>query len=496
MVARQLPGRQVLSLLPSWLQHHLAELLREEKTPIYLVGGGVRDLLLGRTPTDIDLTVATAARRWARRLADRSGGTSVALGRNEDAAREVRGTCTVDISSFREGAGDIEAELALRDLSVNALGLRIDPLFAPPTDSGDIVLPVIDPVGGLGDLAQRRIRMAGDESFRADPLRLVRVFRFAAGLDFVIEEQTLAAMRRQRTLLAVAAPERIAHELDLIMASTRAYGAFVAMAATGLLWQIVPELQAGVGMNQPASHHLDVFGHSLEALRQMERLIVAPGTYFPDDEASLAAYVATGRHRIRLLWAALLHDVGKPPTRAVQEDRGGRITFYNHDRVGSGLFCQVARRLRWSNEDTTRIAALIGEHMRPFHLASVARASNLTLRAAIRIVRRAGEDLPGLFLLAMADALAGRGPERVADMEGELARLYRHLEAIRVDHVAPVQVGPPLLTGNDLIERLGLAPGPLFKQILAAVEEARMEGTVCTFDQALHLAREYATGSA
>lgn len=495
MIAGTLRGRQVLSLLPSWLRRHLADLLREDRSPLYLTGGGVRDLMLGLAPADIDLTVAAGARRWARQLADRTGGTYVELGRNEDAARVVLGRLTVDFSSFREGATEIEAELALRDLTINALGVCIDSLLFNQEGGGDCVLPVIDPAGGLRDLAGKHIRMAGVDSFRADPLRLVRVFRFAASLDFVIEAGTLAAVCGQRTLLAASAPERIAHELDLIMASTQAHGAFAGMAETGLLWQIMPELHAGLGMDQPESHHLDVFGHSLEALRQMEWLVARPGECFPDDSDRLAAYIAVGRNRKRLLWAALLHDLGKPPTRAVRYDRGGRITFYNHDRVGADLLCQVAHRLRWSNEDATRIAALVGEHMRPFHLANVARDSDLTLRAAIRLIRKIGDNLAGLFLLAMADALAGRGVARIADMEAELARLYHHLETVRTEHVVPVQSGPPLLTGRDLIERLGLTPGPLFKIILAAVEEARMEGTVRTFDQALRLAGDYAASS-
>ncbi len=493
-IAANVTDRQVVALLPAWLRGHLAGLLPREEAALYLTGGVVRDLLLGLAPADIDLTVPAGARDLAGRLASRTGGAYVELGRDEDAARVVCKGVIVDCSSFRAGAADIETELTLRDLTVNALALRIDPLLMGPEGEGDQSLPVIDPTGGLRDLEGGLIRMAGPDSFRADPLRLVRVFRFAASLGFTVEPHTLEMVRLQRALLAAPAPERIAHELDLIMASSRAHRAIAAMAETGLLWEIVPELRAGVGMDQPASHHLDVFGHSLEALGQMERLVASPGAYFPDDGGRIAAHVASGRNRVRLLWAALLHDLGKPPTCAVKEDRGGRITFYNHDRAGVNLFRQVARRLRWSNEDTERVAGLIGEHMRPFHLANVARASALTLRAAIRMVRAAGDDLPGLFLLAMADALAGQGPMRIEDMEEELARLYRHLETVRVEHVAPVQAGPPLLTGRDLIERLGLVPGPLFREILTAVEEARMEGSVRTFDEALRLAGDRAAG--
>ena len=323
-------------------------------------------------------------------------------------------------------------------------------------------------------------------------LRLLRVFRFAACLGFTIEPGTLTLVRQQRALIIAPAPERISHELDLILASSQAYRACAEMAKTGLLGEILPELQAGAGMVQPASHHLDVLGHSLDTLRHMEELIVSPAARFPGHGERLAAYLATGRNRVRLKWAALLHDLGKPVTRAVNAERDDRITFHNHDLAGADLFRAVARRLRWGNDDTEQIARLIGAHMRPFHLANVARASTLTLRAAIRLVRAAGDSLPGLLLLAMADALAGQGPERVTGMEEELADLYDHLERVRAEHVAPVQAGPPLLTGRDLIERLQLVPGPLFRKILAAVEEARMEGAVEDADGALLLARSLA----
>jgi poly(A) polymerase len=265
------------------------------------------------------------------------------------------------------------------------------------------------------------------------------------------------------------------------------------MAESGLLWEVLPELSAGIGMEQPKSHHLDVWRHNLETLRQMERIIAAPSSYFPGPDDVMAVYLAGTRQHLRLKWAALLHDLGKPATFALRADKGNRITFYNHDQVGGRIFNTLALRLRWSNEERERVGRLITGHMHPFHLANVARAGTLTLRAAVRMIRKVGDDLPGLFLLAMADSLAGQGVERLEGMEEELVRLYRQLELIRSEHVAPVQSAVPLLTGKDLIEVLHLQPGPIFKRILAAVEEARMTGEVDTVDSALRLARAMVT---
>ena len=487
-VADALSGRQVRAILPRWLQVQLEGLQREMGGEVYLAGGAVRDLLLGVAPADIDITVPVGARIWAEKLVALSGGAYVVLGREEEAARVVSREITIDFSAFRQGAETIGDELIRRDLTVNALAVRIDPLLAD-RDTGDARgLPIIDPTGGRADLAQRRIRVASPESFASDPLRLLRVYRFAACLGFTIDAETSALVQRQHQLLAASAPERIAHELDLIMASIHGHAAFAAMATTGLLWEIIPELAKGAGMVQPQSHHLDVWQHNLETLRQMEQIVAAPVRYFPECGEAVNEYLAGERQRLRLKWAALLHDLGKPATWAINDDKGGRITFYNHDLVGASMFRAVARRLRWSNEDTERVAHLISHHMRPFHLANIVRSGTLTLRAGIRLIRKAGVELPGIFLLSMADALAGQGTERIEGMEAELADLYQHLEKIRREHVEPVCSGPPLLTGRDLIEVLHLHPGPLFKKILLAIEVARMEGTVTDYAGALRQA--------
>lgn len=487
--------RAMLAILPPWLRSQLGILVGEMGGELYLAGGVVRDLLLGKAPEDIDLTVANGARIWAGKLAALSGGAYVTLGREEDAARVVSRKTTIDFSSFRQGAATIHDDLVRRDLTVNAMALRLDPLLLDPESDDAAVVPLVDPTGGRDDLRQGIIRAASADSFTSDPLRLLRVFRFAATLGFAVEAGTLALVHRQRELLRTPAPERVAHEMDLIMASGNCHAALALMAETGLLWEVIPELAAGVGMEQPKSHHLDVFCHNLETLRWMEQILQTPERWFDGGGERLLSCLDDANQRRRLRWAALLHDLGKPATRMVRTDKGDRITFYNHDRVGADLFRAFALRLRWSNEDRERVAHLIEGHMYPFHLANVARDGRLTLRASIRMIRKAGDDLPGLFLLAMADSLAGQGEERIEGMERELNRLYRHLDRVRSEHVEPVQTAPPLLTGRDLIERLGLQPGPLFKRILGAVEEARMEGKVSDAAGAVRLAREIAANT-
>jgi poly(A) polymerase len=480
----------IAALFPHDLAEKLAVVLRELGGEVYLVGGSVRDLVLGGTPGDLDLTVTRHAEQWAKRLRELTGGTLVELGREEGAARVVlRQGLDVDFSSFRAGAQSITEDLEKRDITVNALAVPVhDLLTGRYQDQDQNRLPVIDPVGGLADLKRQRVRVVGKKSFSDDPLRMLRVFRFAAVLDFTVEPETLKQVLQQRETLGRVAKERVAYELDLIMASPRAHQTFIEMRECGLLWEILPELRAGQGMDQPASHHLDVFEHCLEALRQMEQVLAGLDHYFPASFPVMEAYLQARHRRVQMKWAALLHDVGKPFTYGINENKGGRITFYNHDLRGADILTEIARRLRWAKEDTALIARLIAGHMRPFFLANNQRQGKLTLKACLRLVRKIGEHLPGLFLVAMSDALAGKGEAGPDDIEQEVAGLFDRLLQVEEKHVTPVRTAPPLITGRDLIEELRLTPGPLFREILELVEEAHMEHRISTRAQALALA--------
>ena len=487
---KKLSCQDVAAVFPPGLLDTLALVHNLLPGEVFMTGGTIRDLLLGRKPADIDLTVERGARDWARLLAEKTGGTYIVLGREEDAARVVWQGLDVDFSSFRDGAASIEQELCKRDITINSMGLPITGILGFADCRSKDFLLVIDPLCGVQDLEEKIIRVTTKKSFPADPLRMLRVFRFSAILDFSVDPDVLHQIRTQKQSLARVSAERIAHELDLIMASPRAYTTFQAMHECGLLWEIFPELRAGAGMEQPSSHHLDVFDHCMEALCQMELVLAAPGRYFPENADDFKAYLtAEGRTRL-LKWAALFHDVGKPVTYGINEDKGGRITFYNHDLEGAALFAALAARLRWSKDDSRFVERLIAGHMRPFFLANNQRQGELTVKACLRLIRHVATHLPGLFLLAMADALAGKGENSPEEIEKEVAGLFTRLREFEKSHVNPVRTSPPLLTGKDLIRELQLAPGPLFGEILARVEEARMEQRLSTREEALTLAAE------
>jgi poly(A) polymerase len=421
-----------------------------------LVGGAVRDVLLGRMPSDVDWLVADPE-ATARALADAWGGSLVALDPERGHWRVVvvePDARTWDLAAPR--AASVDDDLRHRDLTVNALAWR-------PGDGA-----LLDPTGGLADLRAERIRLTGPTALRDDPLRAWRVVRVAAQLGFRVDRGTRAAVIDAAAALASAtlprpAPERVGAELDAVLATAVAGRAVRALDELGLLALDLPELTAGRGVRQGPLHHLDVLDHQVEALH---RLVQA----FP--EADLA-----------LRWATLLHDVGKPPTREpgsvgpdglVLRDR-----FTGHDRVGADLAAAALERLRRPRARVARVHALVAAHMRPLPGDE---------RGARRFVHRLRPLLPDLLQLMLADREAARG--RGASAAARRAYRERVGRVLAVLDAAPP--APPLLDGRDVMAALGLAPGPEVGAVLAAVAEAQALGEVADRAAALAYARAFA----
>lgn len=473
--------QSLASCFPPQLMQGLVKVARSRSTRIFLVGGTVRDWLLGRIPHDLDMTVANGAEGFCRELIrELGGGTYVQLGTpDEEAARVVWHGLDVDISAFRGGASCLAEDLALRDFSINSLAVDLAALM----DETDGVA-LIDPMAGLHDLEHGVVRHC-PRSFQDDPLRLLRAYRFMATLGFVLADKTREAISDCAGEIAGVAAERVHYELGLVMQAEQSADVFWQMHESGLLRHILPELYAGEGVCQPDFHHLDVFHHNFQALREMEHLLSRAETVYPQRAADIETYLA-GRHvRCCLKWAALLHDLGKPAAEGISVTDAARVTFYGHDEIGRKQFELLARRLKWSNKERERTGNLIAMHMHPFHLCGVRREHRLSARAAMKLCRRAGDDLPGLFLLAMSDSLASRGALKPEDMEEQLVALYSEVAEIYDEHIRPTLSGPPLLGGKDLIEHFRLEPGPIFSTILDELVALQVEGLVTTREEAL-----------
>lgn len=462
---------------PARLIKVLAEISMLTHCPLFISGGAVRDWLFGNVSHDLDVTVAGDGLYFAKRYAEALAAAYVLLDDKEKVARVVWRDHVVDFSSFREASKTIIEDLSKRDFTINALAVAFDEKKAGLKSPYEI----IDPTGGVQDIIDKVVRVTSDAVFDKDPLRLLRAYRFKAALGFSIQNKTESLIALKAPLLNKSANERVSYELERIVATDDAAHVFSDMAKNGLLGVIFPELLAGIGLQQPASHHLDVFSHSLEALAKMELLLQSPATFFPNHHELMTHYINKERNRVQLKWAALFHDLGKTEACQIIDSR---ITFYNHDKIGARIFETIAKRLRWSREDRKYVARFIDLHMWPFHLNNVMQKTEVTAKACLRLVKAAGENLPGIFLLAMADSLAGQGEGKPAGMENSLAILYGKVDRVYHESIKPVFEQPRLLTGQELIDEFGLEPGPLFRDIFTALEQAQVAGEVKTRDQA------------
>ena len=262
------------------------------------------------------------------------------------------------------------------------------------------------------------------------------------------------------------------------------------MHENGILEELLPELYRGVGVQQPSSHHLDVFEHGVVSLRHMEILLNDPGKNFPGYDELLSEYLQKDRRKILLKWTALFHDLGKPETHEVREDKNGRITFYNHDKEGARIFDIIADRFKWGRDDRDYVSQYISVHMWPFHLNNARKKTGLTPKAYLRLIKTVGEEFPGLFILAMADSLAGSGTGKPPGMEEDIASLFQEVETVYRQTIQPA-LAKRLLTGNDLITVFGLEPGPKFREIFDSLESAQVEGEVQDKEQALNWVKNY-----
>jgi poly(A) polymerase len=476
------------SALDAFISHYpesvlktLNDCARSRGHDIYLVGGALRDLLINVVSVDLDFAVTEGAIEFMREMRRRLGkGSVVILDEENDTARLVLEGLSLDVAGFRKGARTIEEDLVKRDFTINSMAVQLDDLVQP-----DREVEIVDPLGGFNDLMLRVVR-ACPGCFEDDPLRLLRAFRFGAQLDFMIEDRTGEQISAKSALIETVAAERISFELELIMATSRAAMSFKAMQETELLGLLMPELYEGAGVDQPPFHQLDVMEHNLVTLEFVERIIDQPVIYFPRSYNLVDEVAGDVEALSALKWAALLHDIGKPAARKVNVDKTRRVTFHNHDEQGATLAQQIAERWKWSRRKTKKVVSLISMHMHPFHLNNVMQnQEEVSTRALYKICKRAGANLYPLFLLAMADSLAGQGPEKPAGIEEQLEQLFLEVVRFYQETLVPAQAGPKLLTGHDLIAKFNLPPGPEIGRLLEAVETAALEGVVSTREEAL-----------
>ncbi len=447
---------------------------RDAGIDAYVVGGSVRDALLGRAMRDIDLAVVRDAMAFARRLAAAFGGHFVPLDDERAIARIVLDSAVVRYVDVAQLQGSLGDDLRRRDFTVDALAVRL----------GDS--DVIDVCGGLDDLAARRVRMTAEHVFDDDPLRPLRGARIAADLGFEIEPATAAAMRNSAPRVLEAAAERRRDELARIFAIDAAAPAVWLLDDLGLLDALLPEVTAGRGVAQPKEHSYDVLEHGIRAVEAMDIMLAAER---PDGERGwmwdelwrifawraahlrtyLAEEISEGRSRGALLkFTALLHDVAKPRTRTVEAD--GRIRFLGHADEGAATASRILRRYRFSARETAFVGRLVEEHLRPVQLAAAGAVP--TRRALYRFHRDLGDAVEGVLLLSLADAAAARG-QRMTKAGWSRQVAYMNSLLVRLQGEEGIVDAPRLLTGQDIMMEFGLREGPRIGHLLEALREAQ-----------------------
>ncbi|HUA12847.1 MAG TPA: HDIG domain-containing protein [Solirubrobacteraceae bacterium] len=447
----------------------------------WLVGGAVRDDLLGRDIVDLDIVLDGDVERAARAIARESGAAAAFQLSQEFGAWRVSardGAWQVDIEPLH--GGTIEADLELRDLTVNAI--------AEPLAGG----APIDPLGGVADLRAGRLRLASPLAFEADPLRVLRLVRIACELDLVADGATLAAARAAAPRLLSVSPERIFAELRRIVESDRAVAGIRMLADIGALAIVLPELEELRGVEQSSYHHLDVYDHTLAVLDEVvalgaggPRLEGVVGDRAAAVDAVLAEPLADSMTRgAALRWGALLHDIAKPQTAG--EAVAGRVTFIGHDEQGAQVARRILTRLRSSERLRGHVAALVRHHLRLGFL--VHEPQPLAPRTVYRYLRATAPVEVDVTLLSVCDRLATRG-------EGAERAIGRHVELARpmlARALAWRAAGPPRppLNGNELTLELGIAPGPDVGRLLEMLVEADWAGELADRDDALAMARE------
>ncbi|MEW6263769.1 MAG: HD domain-containing protein [Thermodesulfobacteriota bacterium] len=453
----------------------LAAVLALSPDRVFLVGGAVRDLILGRPARDLDLAVAGLTSELAERAAGWLGVKAVTLGRwPQIVYRFVLPDLTLDLGPLD---GAIEADLARRDLTINALALDLKSLDR----SG-----IIDCGRGRRDLEEGIVRFVSEQAVLDDPLRLLRLFRFSAALNFKPDPESLTLVRRRASMINRSAGERLREELLLLLSAPNCRPVILAMLETGLWEALIPETTPLRDCRQGGFHHLDVLDHTLLALARLEEFLADPNLACPGHVPEIKAYLANSFRPALLKLTVLFHDLGKPAARS--EDATG-VHFFGHEKIGEKTAADLAGKLKLSGEETDLVRLLVKNHLRPFHLWETRLSGRLTTRALYRLGRDLGDHLWGLVLHALADAAATAGPDQVdrGGLPAFQTFILEILGEIRKQKLA-LATQPRLLGGRDLMAAFNLKPSPLLGRILEAILEEQALGRVTDRGQALALA--------
>jgi putative nucleotidyltransferase with HDIG domain len=483
------------------IQHLLVRLEAafQAAEPVYIVGGAVRDRLLGRSIHDLDIVIVENGIKTGRQAANRIGAEFYPLDTQRDTGRIIFNEppfnhFVIDVSSMR--GPDIESDLMDRDFTINAVALDLHKSEH-----------LIDPLGGAKDLLSKTLRPCSPTSISNDPVRILRAVRQSIEYEFKFHPETTRQIRAALDGLSSVSAERMRDELFRMLDGKAPASALRLIDALGALPFIFPELETLKGVRQPPPHNQDVWEHSLSVVNQLQNVLkVMEADYDPDEKAGWALGLVSlrlGRYRQNLsdhfsiqlnperslrallFLAALYHDIGKPQT--FQQSGDGEIHFFNHEQRGSEMMAQRAEALRLKNTEIERLKKNVRNHMRPLLLEKTGALP--TRRAAYRFFRDTGSAGVDICLLSLADMLATYGPGIFQESWVRLIEVVRYLLESWWEVGNEVISPPDLLNGEDLIQIFHLEPGPLIGSLLDALKEAQAAQEIQDREQALEFIR-------
>ncbi|MGB9596873.1 MAG: HD domain-containing protein, partial [Candidatus Poribacteria bacterium] len=468
----KLLSHRILAALPqkNYLQTIL-EFAESQSSPLFIVGGTVRDIILNRQIYDIDFAMQGNAIGFAKNLAKHIDAKAIILDNTQNSARVIynHGEFYMDFSSIR--TNDIIQDLKARDLTINAIAFDFKQLLK----SDEVEL--IDPCNGLNDLNDKIIRFTSAQAIIDDPIRMLRAIRFSATLDFNVPDETQFLIRSSSNLINSSAMERVRDELYKTINIGNSTKYIRLIDNVGLLEKIFPEITKMRGLEQNLYHHLDVWNHSILTLEMFEKnLIPEPmNDHLLEVEEYFNEEIVKGRNRLALLkLSALFHDIAKPYVKSIDEN--GKIRFFDHHKKGAEMILNLGLRLKLANKESRFMSNIILYHMYPLMLLIKYKRKKVSAqeksRDIIEFIKNVGENCLGVLLISYADLQATQGHLRTDEdmiVMNDLVKEISNTYFIQMKDSIPL-----LLTGNDLIKEFGLEPGPIIGKMLRHIREAQL----------------------
>lgn len=435
---------------------------------IYLVGGSVRDFAMDKTSLDRDLIVAGVdARDFAIRIAEFFNAVFVPL---DEVNRIYRVVLPDKINYFditNPVEGSIDKDLARRDLTVNAVAVNLS------------TMEILDKFNGLNDILNKQLNSVSEKNFIDDPLRILRAFRFMSVLGFKMSDELMCIIKKHINLLNLPAVERINYELLKLFGGNFAYDTLLSLDNTGGLEVLFPFVSELKRVPPNTHHHLDLFYHSLETVRQIQLLYLNA----ENEVQSHLEEVSFGAHpRLAFLkLAGFMHDIGKFSTWSIEEETG-RHRFIKHDDAGAKLAVPFLKKMNFSNKQIDYLTSMIKNHMYPSQVIS---APELNEKVMMRYVRKMEDNSIDVIILAMADRFSALGEAVTEDMVNQNISGLQNLMNFYISVKDSLEPLPKLLTGNEIMSLLNIKPSPLLGKIITALHDAQLSGDVMTKEHAI-----------